>query len=240
MILPNGLHYLNRRNTLLLYEEIFVDGIYNFPELIINPGDTIIDVGANIGLFALWVFQRQIECRIICFEPNIEAFKILQSNVFGNVRFHNIALTDTNGYAEFTVYPRLPELSTLYPNLDTIQERNTWHTYLNRRFGRFLSSIIRWWLFKKQTTIVPCMTLKDVFLGQINLLKIDAEKSEQKILAGVGDWSRVCQVLVENHLGADGEQHIERILKDAGFSVKWRQCSTFVELGCRVAFGYRR
>lgn len=241
--LPNGLtvEALNRRNTLSLYDEIFVDGVYDFPGLELRDGDTVIDVGANIGLFAMWCLDRA-KVRLTCFEPNPVAYAALRENTmrfpYRAVQCRQWAVSDRLGYAEFTVYPHLPELCTLHPQEDTERERATWLAYLRRRFGIF-GRLVRWWLFRRYTMRVRTVRLAEEVSGPIDLLKIDCEKSEHAVLDGAGDLSRVKQIIVENHLGPPGRERLDKRLRDAGFSVQWHPSNVFKELDCPLAFGRR-
>ena len=47
----------------------------------LNAGDTVFDVGANIGLFALLVHQRCPGTRVYCFEPSSTVFAKLRTNL---------------------------------------------------------------------------------------------------------------------------------------------------------------
>lgn len=54
--LPNGLDlaYVSKEDVAFLYKEIFLEGAYSRHNAEISPGDTVIDVGANLGLFSIW------------------------------------------------------------------------------------------------------------------------------------------------------------------------------------------
>src|SRR5689334_22614374 len=43
----------------------------------------IVDVGAHIGAFALWAAEQYPKLRIVCFEPDPDAFRYLMQNVHG-------------------------------------------------------------------------------------------------------------------------------------------------------------
>jgi FkbM family methyltransferase len=51
-------------------------------------GLTILDIGANVGSFALWAALRWPESTIHCFEPNPGTFAYLKRNTAGNPRIH--------------------------------------------------------------------------------------------------------------------------------------------------------
>ncbi|MGH9852255.1 MAG: amino acid adenylation domain-containing protein, partial [Blastocatellia bacterium] len=81
--LPNKLRvaHLNKNETDLLYKEIFEDRFYLRHGVTINEGDCIFDVGANIGLFTLFVQTNFKNVSMYSFEPIPPSFEALQTNV---------------------------------------------------------------------------------------------------------------------------------------------------------------
>ena len=58
----------------------------------LKPGDTAIDVGANIGLYTLYMAQSVgLSGKVFAFEPEPENFALLNFNVAGN-KFDNVTL----------------------------------------------------------------------------------------------------------------------------------------------------
>ena len=59
-VLPNGLEivHLNQYETDYVYKEIFEDQCYLRHGIRLQDGDTVVDIGANIGLFSLFVMSR--------------------------------------------------------------------------------------------------------------------------------------------------------------------------------------
>ena len=49
-------------------------------EIIINNGDTIVDVGANIGMLGYRISQRYTDIQIIALEPIEDIYKVLKQN----------------------------------------------------------------------------------------------------------------------------------------------------------------
>lgn len=68
--------------TNFLYKEIFGDHeAYSLGGITFAPGQTIIDAGANIGMFALFAAQQcRGDARIFCFEPMPATFGVLAQN----------------------------------------------------------------------------------------------------------------------------------------------------------------
>jgi hypothetical protein len=44
-------------------------------------GDVVIDAGANIGLFSVWLARRHPGCRILAYEPFAENYRFLRQNI---------------------------------------------------------------------------------------------------------------------------------------------------------------
>lgn len=70
-----------------------------------GPG-TMIDVGANIGLTTVPIAMAGVDC--ICFEPDINNFKLLQANTErlcpgASVKLFNLAIFDTEGEVSFEI-----------------------------------------------------------------------------------------------------------------------------------------
>ena len=65
----------------------------------------VIDAGSNIGVSVLEWKSRWPQCEVICFEPDPFAFELLRKNIESNglplVTYHNIALSDQEGYMTF-------------------------------------------------------------------------------------------------------------------------------------------
>jgi len=63
-------------------------------------GDVILDVGANIGLFSVWVGRQAPEARVLAFEPFEENCTGMRANLAGwrhSVEVHQLALGATAG-----------------------------------------------------------------------------------------------------------------------------------------------
>jgi FkbM family methyltransferase len=107
-----------------IYREIFEDREYAPPIIAWQPGMTIVDVGANIGLFATFAHQQcQGRCRIFCFEPIPQTHDLLRKNLSdrgwlqdGTITTLNAGLTRFDGPAtlEFLFFPRVPGNSTAH------------------------------------------------------------------------------------------------------------------------------
>lgn len=79
--------------------QVYTDGFYRPAD-----GDVVIDAGANIGLFAIYIARQNPRCRVTALEPFAENFGYLLSNVeraeLRNVTCHQVALGAATGTGE--------------------------------------------------------------------------------------------------------------------------------------------
>lgn len=74
-------------------EKVF-SGEYDLPYQ--NSVPTILDIGANIGSFAIWAHHRWPNCFVYCYEPLPDNFDMLEKNLMqvgmSNFRIENVAV----------------------------------------------------------------------------------------------------------------------------------------------------
>ena len=75
--------------------------VYNY----LNNNSVFIDIGANIGLYSLFISDNY-KSNIICFEPHPKAFKILSARLGNNkkIKIYNKAVSDENGYTDLYLH----------------------------------------------------------------------------------------------------------------------------------------
>src|SRR6202044_1499209 len=108
--MPDGLQVfcLNRNEAEVIHREVFADATYLRHGIELVDGACVFDVGANIGLFSLFVKQRFPASRVLAFEPIPEVVEKLRRNVnlYGlDVEVFAVGLADREGLAPFTFYP---------------------------------------------------------------------------------------------------------------------------------------
>ncbi|MFL6203049.1 MAG: amino acid adenylation domain-containing protein, partial [Thermoanaerobaculia bacterium] len=234
--LPDGTVVAHRGHgeTEFLWEEIFADRSYLRHGIELRDGDCVFDVGANIGLFSLFA-GREAAVRIHAFEPIPPVFETLRINadLHGlDVRLHDCGLADRPGTAELTYYPHATLISGRFA--DAAEDRQVVRSFLAGRqeeAGLSDGQIEELLDERLQAERHACRlrTLSDVLaeegIERIDLLKIDVEKSELEVLAGLReeDWPKVRQVVVEVH-DLDGRvQRALDLLRRHGFEVAVEQ-----------------
>lgn len=158
-----SISFQNRDSAQQTIEEIFNEESYQFKTINKNP--FIIDAGSNIGIAALYFKTCYPESKILCFEPDPNAFKELQNNMLTNcvegVTLINAAITQKEGQVDF-----FGELSG-----DTPDTRG--------------NSIIKDWGMQRVTS--TSITVKGVNLSNyidqpVDFLKLDIEGAEQQVI----------------------------------------------------------
>ena len=95
-ILPNGLtvKHANLRETLPLYQDIFEKRVYLQHGITLPAYSVVLDTGANIGLFTLFVLQCCPTASVHAFEPAPKTFDLLRSNTcsYEKVEINNCGL----------------------------------------------------------------------------------------------------------------------------------------------------
>lgn len=235
--LPNGLSVAcqTAAEARFFYHDIFEKRVYHRHGIRLEGARCVLDVGANIGLFTLFVCRYCPEATVYAFEPAPGLFELLGANTasFGErVRRFGCALSDRRGEGELTFYLNSSGMSSLYPDRDE-ERRNLEAIFANqRRQGvdgvdevlRHAEDLLEERL-RSERVRVPLRTLSEVIreqgIDRIDLLKVDVQKSEADVLAGIepADWPRVLQAVVEVH-DQDGRMAaVTRLLEREGFAV---------------------
>jgi FkbH-like protein/FkbM family methyltransferase len=235
--LPNNIEivHLNEYETDYVYKEIFEDKCYMRHGIQIKDGDTIIDIGANIGLFTLFVNQFGKNIKVYSFEPSPVVYDLLKLNskAYGsNVKTFNYGVSDQKKNATFTFYRNSSVFSSFNANENEDKEaiqavvRNMLREVTDGESAEeFLEEITNGRL-ESELYVCELLSVSDIIsenkIAKINLLKIDAEKSELAILNGINenDWNKIEQIVIEVH-DKSGEllKKVESILIKKGFRI---------------------
>jgi len=193
----NTTRYLNLRNGLQLSVkkdagdlttlfEIFVNDDYSFkgdPDADFN----ILDIGANIGYFSLFISGKFPKASVFSFEPFPDTFRRLSENINGNnmsnIKAFEYAVSDFNGKSDFYSFD--------WAGCNTLIDKNFDEGHFNK-------------------TTVECVSFDDIFeiagVKGFTFGKIDCEGSEYRIFLNSKDDSirRVKNYIIEVH---DDKEH---------------------------------
>lgn len=159
-----------------IYHEIYNLKDYEFEDKVkIRPGDTVVDLGGNIGVFTRYAYHMGAE-RIVTFEPDRRYFEILQQNAPANAILFNAAIGDKLGKLVLTESSHLGG-SNLWHQADPLQTQYEVNVY------------------------TLDYLLQNRVIDKIDFLKVDIEGSEIIAMQGISDenLSRIRNIAVEYH-----------------------------------------
>jgi len=192
--------FTNEEPIYMNYKEFFVEGIYN--SLNIDNLNVVIDIGANVGLFAKYMLCKNAK-KVFCYEPNKSAFDCLSKNYQNNssVFLNNLAVSTNN------------DKLRLYLDVN-----NTLVSSAKRNTSDFYD--------------VDSITLKQILtqhnLEKVDLIKIDIEGMEYELIGHMEDdvFDKVNSFIIEYHDVESmdksiGVKTLSEKLKEKGYSVKF-------------------
>lgn len=200
----NKLHMRINDTDLLVYKQVFVDNEYDSDNLP-DKANVIVDLGANIGLSALFFMKKYKNTRIIAVEPDGNNFNLAKKNLrnyLDDIELLNAAIWCEDGYV------------SLVDHDDNKNNLGSWGVRTENTNCGSDASIV-----------AICMnTIIDRFsIDIIDILKVDIEGAEFELFSKNYDgWlNRVNLIIIETHdrFKAGSESAVRNALKD-----------TFVEL----------
>jgi len=160
-----------------------------------KPGDTFLDVGANIGYYSAVFLKRVKNSNAICFEPQPDIVDLLMANVGqfpGRSKVYQVGLADKDGELHF-------------------------HINTANRGGSRISS--------DGETVIPVRDAREVFAGldRLDLMKIDVEGYEEPIFRAIEEELgrlKPRAILFEDQTGAAAPNGaLGSVLARAGYQV---------------------
>jgi FkbM family methyltransferase len=162
-----------------------------------------------------------------------------------DIRVVNCALGKTAGTAGFTYYPHNTVMSTLFA--DTAEDHGTLHGFLMTKApgekAELMNRLVTSRLapdHRECAVITLNQLVDDEGLECIDLLKIDVEKAELDVLAGISDetWIKVRQVVIEVHDIAGRVADILGMLQRRGFTTAHDRDPRLADTSCFTVYGW--
>jgi FkbM family methyltransferase len=176
----------------------------------LRDGDVLYDIGANVGLYALYAAKRRPRCRVYAFEPAGQNFARLLSNIsvngLDNVIPCNTPLSNGASFALFFVSDL--EAGSAFHQLggENSAKRSTGPSLRQGALSASIDALVA-----------------DYGLPAPTLIKIDVDGLEDRIVSGAARTLRdpaLRSVLVEATRGrGDTASSVERALSSAGFKL---------------------
>ncbi len=188
-------------------QNILVDREYTPPGYEVRDDDIVIDIGGNIGVFAVHAARQTPRGRVYAFEPSGENYELLRQNIslnkFENISAFHAAVVGTPGPVK------------LYLN-----HQGGFHSIQSDR--RSDSS---------KYELVEGVKLQEIFdrheIAHCDLLKIDCEGAEYEILYNLPRqyFDRIDRITMEYHGSADAQERrtqsnqLVAYLQQAGYEI---------------------
>jgi FkbM family methyltransferase len=184
--------FYSRRSDLVSVEEVAFRGEYDFiASMPVAPSATVLDLGANIGMFAIAIFQSFPDVRVFSFEASSDTFRVLQKNCHLNSHmkwhiFHQ-AIWNTNGIVRF----------------DTKRESTT---------RRVITDTLA-----QNHENVQSITIDNAInrcKSKVTICKMDIEGAEEEVLLSSPEALKsIDNLIIEIHPDTCNKEHIVQILK---------------------------
>jgi FkbM family methyltransferase len=195
-----------RESDVVIIEGVWIHRFYNPRGFEIKEGDTVVDIGAHLGIFSVFASRNNRNGKIFALEPSPKNFKLLKYNIKVN-KIKNIV-----------------PIKKAVSNLDGKKK-------LFLGFIDSGNSLLDWQYVKKEYINVRTATLKSFFkkyhVKQIDFLKIDAEGAEYEILFNCQNniFKKIKKISLECH-NIDKKRNVfklKKFLERKGFKVKIRK-----------------
>lgn len=169
---------------------IFIDREYEREKCVVEDGDVVFDIGANLGFFSYYSFCKGAS-KVYCFEPGSSQISSIKKNFgsFQNLIIEESAVSNINGELKFYYNPESSWESSLTP-LENITPVICKSIDLNNY-------------------------IENQKIEKIDFLKIDCEGEEYKIIASLNSdflTHRVKKMCIEYH-NNDGRMLYDLIQK---------------------------
>ena len=179
-------------NEIFRIRNIFEDKEYHIPPHFIPSGSlTIVDIGANVGLFALYMKSLRQDCDIHCFEPVPQTVELLKRNTAHDPRIHvhPYALSDHEKIAALYLHPANSGENSLKSGITTAV------------------SAVQVRVENASTT------MSQIGISYIDVLKIDTEGSEVEILESLRSLLPYVGILMIEFHSEKDRRDIDALLK---------------------------
>lgn len=210
--------YVRNAMDIWSIKETFIDRFYERFDTPVEDGWTIIDVGAGLGDYTIFVSYRSLSNRVFAYEPFYGSFSLLEENLrlngISTAQVFNQAVSGETGYLQLDLSGGEP---LQIQSVDVEQEKSS----------------------SAGASVVPCLCLADVLssndLQRCDVLKLDCEGSEYSILFGARDdiLARIDRIVMEYHDGITEYDHhdLAQYLREKGYRVKITANNVHTHLG---------
>jgi FkbM family methyltransferase len=212
-----ALTQINPHETRFLHDEIFTAESYLQGGIVLRENAIVFDVGANIGMFSLFVGARCPSAEVFAFEPVPDVFAALTRNVARHgvrARLFQLGLSDRDQEITFNFYPGISIMSCRSDYADFDNEVDLIKRYVDNarengppgredHLAQVEALVAKDFELSKRRCVLRRLStvLDGTPVPRIDLLKLDVQRAELDALQGIGDrhWPLVQQLSMEVH-----------------------------------------
>ncbi len=192
------------------YKECFFDETYlrGFPKKLINsPINTVIDIGANVGYFSLFMLSLNASAKVFAYEPIPKNFELLNQykseNSGLNFQIYNKAVTNSIQKSITLNFDEKDAFTTSASIFNDQKQKNQ--------------------LVVESTSLLRI--IQDNQLGEVDFVKLDCEGSEYDILYDTPAviFDKISMFAIETHLGQNENENslaLSNFIKEHNFNIK--------------------
>jgi len=203
-----------------LYQEIFERHEYLRHGVTLPRNAFVVDAGANIGLFSLFVKTESPAATVLAVEPMADTREVLRRNIelheLTDCHVYGCALGAVAETATFHHFPGLPANSTRYP-----EEKQGLRDLMRDDRGADVAEVTMR-SHREEVTVRPLSDVLDEWrhVPRIDLVKIDVEGAELEVLTGITetDWTRIEQFVVEVQQVGTRLDDVVELLRAKGYT----------------------
>ncbi|MDF1519522.1 MAG: FkbM family methyltransferase [Brevefilum sp.] len=185
-------------------KETFLDAFYTRYGVAIENGWTVVDIGAGIGDFSIFVAHSNPQTKVYAFEPFPESYHLLERNIV------------LNGIENVFTYQAAIWNQAGILHLDNVSGEPL----------QIISKEMHPAINEKNVIKVRALPLSQVFdahgIEKLNLLKLDCEGAEYEILSGAFPevFKKIERIIMEYHdIDGHHHDHLVSLLERQGYKV---------------------
>src|SRR5512132_2521834 len=198
--------------------------IRRFLERTVQAGWVCVDIGANIGTHTLAMASMATEGTVVAFEASPRSFGYLSRNIAdlpapkARVKLVNLALWNETGRLNLAVIAELPGCSFVTPSTDVAQSEALLRQVIN---PSDVAGVVLHIGIEAVAAITLDTWVRENGLERIDLVKLDVEGAEARVLQGAEDALRKnAPILITEYapschrsvLGAEPRAYFEQLL----------------------------
>lgn len=226
--------------------EIVVGEVYASNGISLSEGSIVLDVGANVGVSALYFAVVCGARPVYSFEPAPASFEALRLNVahVPEVQPRNVGLASWSGRRQLTYYPSEPVMSGFFADPSRDEELLQ---IARENMGVPAEDAEKSTRGRLTPESVACdvITLSEFLdsegLERVDLLKVDVERAEIEVLRGIRreHWACIRQVVIETHEHEHTETAVA-MLREQGFATTVIQDPALTDTPVSMVYALRK